>query len=69
MLLAIGAGFVMASRQEAGGLLFILSPLVMVLIVRFLEGCWSGLVFQKKLGMVSVRAIGLSRIFAFDNHH
>lgn len=38
MLLAIGGGFVMASGQEIGGLLFILSPLVMVLIVRFLLG-------------------------------
>jgi membrane protease YdiL (CAAX protease family) len=38
MLLAVGGGFVLASGQEAGGLLFILSPLVMVLIVRFLLG-------------------------------
>lgn len=38
MLLAIGAGLVMASGQESGGLLFILSPLLMVLIVRFLLG-------------------------------
>jgi membrane protease YdiL (CAAX protease family) len=36
--LAIGGGLIMASGQEAGGLLFILSPLVMVLIVRFLLG-------------------------------
>lgn len=38
MLLSIGGGIIMASREEAGGLLFILSPLVMVLIVRFLLG-------------------------------
>lgn len=38
MLLAIGGGIVIASGQEAGGLLFILSPLVMVLIVRFFLG-------------------------------
>jgi membrane protease YdiL (CAAX protease family) len=38
MLLSIGGGLIMASGQEAGGLLFILSPLVMVLIVRFLLG-------------------------------
>lgn len=38
MLLAIAGGLVMASGQEAGGLLFVLSPLVMVLIVRFLLG-------------------------------
>ena len=38
MLLAIGGGLVMASGQYAGGLLFILSPLVMVLIVRFVLG-------------------------------
>lgn len=38
MLLAIAGGLVMASGEEAGGLLFVLSPLVMVLIVRFLLG-------------------------------
>ena len=36
LLLATGGGFIMASGQEAGGLLFILSPLVMALVVRFL---------------------------------
>jgi len=38
MLLAIAGGIIMASGEEAGGLVFILSPLVMVLIVRFLLG-------------------------------
>ena len=38
MLLAVAGGLVMASGQEAGGLLFVFSPLVMVLIVRFLLG-------------------------------
>jgi membrane protease YdiL (CAAX protease family) len=38
MLLAIAGGIVMASGEEAGGLLFIISPLVMVLVVRFLLG-------------------------------
>lgn len=38
MLLAVGGGLIMASGQEAGGLLFVLSPLVMVLIVRLLLG-------------------------------
>lgn len=55
MLLAIGGGIILASGQEAGGLLFILSPLVMVLIVRFLLGDgWKdaglGLNFKKKWG-------------------
>lgn len=36
LLLAIGGGVLMAGGQDVGGLLFILSPLVMVLIVRFL---------------------------------
>ena len=38
MVLSIGGGFIMASGQEAGGLLFVLSPLLMVLVVRFLLG-------------------------------
>jgi len=38
MLLAIGGGIIAASGQDVGSLLFILSPLVMVLIVRFLLG-------------------------------
>lgn len=38
LLMAIAGGIIMNSGQEAGGLLFILSPLVMVLIVRFLLG-------------------------------
>ena len=38
LLLAIAGGFFMASGQEAGGLLFILSPLIMVLVVRFMLG-------------------------------
>lgn len=38
MLLSIGGGIILASGQEAGALLFILSPLLMVLIVRFLLG-------------------------------
>ncbi len=38
LLIAIAGGIIMNSGQEAGGLLFILSPLVMVLIVRFLLG-------------------------------
>lgn len=38
MLLAIGGGIIAASGQDVGNLLFILSPLVMVLIVRFLLG-------------------------------
>ena len=55
MMLAIGGGFVMVSGQEAGGLLFILSPLMMVLIVRFLLGDgWKdaglGLNFKKSWG-------------------
>lgn len=36
LLLAAGGGMVMAAGQEVGGLLFILSPLLMVLVVRFL---------------------------------
>ncbi len=55
LLLAIGGGLIMASGQETGGLLFILSPLVMVLIVRFFLGDgWkdAGLTlhFRKSLG-------------------
>lgn len=38
LLLSIGGGIILASGQEAGALLFILSPLLMVLIVRFLLG-------------------------------
>lgn len=38
LLVAIGGGILMAAGQEVGGLLFILSPLLMVLIVRFLLG-------------------------------
>lgn len=38
VLLATGGGFIMESGQEAGGLLFILSPLLMVFVVRFLLG-------------------------------
>ncbi len=38
LLLAIAGGVLMASGQEIGGLLFVLSPLVMVLVVRFLLG-------------------------------
>lgn len=38
LLLAIAGGFVMASGEEVGGLLFVLSPLTMVLIVRFILG-------------------------------
>ncbi|MCB0292649.1 MAG: CPBP family intramembrane metalloprotease [Calditrichaeota bacterium] len=51
MLLAIGGGLVMASGVEAGGLLFVLSPLLMVLVVRFLlRGGWqdAGLRFNFK---------------------
>ena len=36
LLLSTAGGFIMASGQDAGGLLFVLSPLVMVLVVRFL---------------------------------
>ena len=38
LLLSIIGGVIMAAGQEAGGLLFILSPLLMVLVVRFLLG-------------------------------
>lgn len=38
ILLSTGGGFIMASGQDAGGLLFILSPLLMVFVVRFLLG-------------------------------
>ena len=38
LLLAAAGGLLMASGQDIGGLLFILSPLVMVLIVRLLLG-------------------------------
>jgi len=38
MLLAIGGGLTATSGQDVGSLLFILSPLIMVLIVRFLLG-------------------------------
>ena len=38
LLLAAGGGLLMAVGQDVGGLLFILSPLLMVLVVRFLLG-------------------------------
>lgn len=38
LLLSVGGGLIMASGQGAGGLLFILSPLIMVLVVRILLG-------------------------------
>jgi len=38
LILAIGGGLIAASGQEVGSLLFILSPLIMIFIVRYLLG-------------------------------
>jgi hypothetical protein len=74
MLLAVGGGFVLASGQEAGGLLFILSPLVMVLIVRFLLGDgWKdaglGLVLKRSWGWYLFALLVYPVTFLFDNRH
>lgn len=51
ILLASGGGFIMASGQDAGGLLFVLSPLLMVLIVRFFLGAgWQDAGLRFNLG-------------------
>lgn len=51
ILLASGGGFMMAAGQDVGGLLFVLSPLLMVLIVRFFLGAgWQDAGLRLNLG-------------------